>query len=248
MDRFSLEQSIHRILAATTVEEVWEHVLDRINAAGFKNALYGFTRFHTPSGFGNENDHLILTNFDADYLNGYLDEGRWKHAPMVRWSVENSGACPWSWIEENMDSMSQKELDVIAFNQKMGVTAGFTLAFPHAIKRTKGALGMAMAPGSTQEQANEIWEKYGARIELIAGVAHLKLLSMPLPKRLLTNRQREVLEWIGDGKTVADTAEILGLNKATVEKHLRLAREALGVETTAQAVLKASFHNQMFTF
>ncbi|MFO7771946.1 MAG: LuxR family transcriptional regulator, partial [Roseovarius gahaiensis] len=32
----------------------------------------------------------------------------------------------------------------------------------------------------------------------------------------------------------------------TVEKHLRLARQALGVETTAQAVLKAALQNQMF--
>jgi LuxR family transcriptional regulator len=33
---------------------------------------------------------------------------------------------------------------------------------------------------------------------------------------------------------------------ATVEKHLRGARDALGVETTAQAVRKASVLNQIF--
>ncbi|MFV0358632.1 MAG: LuxR family transcriptional regulator, partial [Tropicimonas sp.] len=36
------------------------------------------------------------------------------------------------------------------------------------------------------------------------------------------------------------------LTPATIEKHLRLAREALDVMTTAQAVLKASFLNQIF--
>ena len=41
-------------------------------------------------------------------------------------------------------------------------------------------------------------------------------------------------------------AVLMGLTPATIEKHLRLAREALSVETTAQAVLKASFQNQMF--
>ncbi|CRL11354.1 hypothetical protein NIT7321_02209 [Phaeobacter italicus] len=39
----------------------------------------------------------------------------------------------------------------------------------------------------------------------------------------------------------------MGLTTATVEKHLRLAREALSVETTAHAVLKAALHNQMYT-
>jgi len=38
----------------------------------------------------------------------------------------------------------------------------------------------------------------------------------------------------------------MGLTPATVEKHLRLARDNLNVETTAQAVLKAALQNQMF--
>jgi len=62
----------------------------------------------------------------------------------------------------------------------------------------------------------------------------------------LTKRQREVLQWVGDGKTTQDIAILLDLTSATIEKHLRLAREALDVETTAQAVLKAAFLNQMF--
>ena len=62
----------------------------------------------------------------------------------------------------------------------------------------------------------------------------------------LTKRQREMLQWVGDGKTTQDIALLIVLTPATVEKHLRLAREALDVETTAQAVLKAAFYNQMF--
>jgi DNA-binding CsgD family transcriptional regulator len=79
-------------------------------------------------------------------------------------------------------------------------------------------------------------------------VFHLKLLTLPYSgSRQLTQRQREVLQWVGDGKTAQDIGLLMGLTAATVEKHLRLAREALDVETTAQAVLKAAFYNQMFT-
>ena len=52
--------------------------------------------------------------------------------------------------------------------------------------------------------------------------------------------------WVGDGKTTQDIALLMGLTPATVEKHLRLARDNLNVETTAQAVLKAALQNQMF--
>ena len=79
-------------------------------------------------------------------------------------------------------------------------------------------------------------------------VFHLKQLTLACSgARELTQRQREVLQWVGDGKTAQDIALLMGLTAATVEKHLRLAREALDVETTAQAVLKAAFYNQMFT-
>ncbi len=79
-------------------------------------------------------------------------------------------------------------------------------------------------------------------------VAHLKILSLPYvgPTRNLTKRQLEALHWVGDGKTTADIALLMGLTPATVEKHLRLARDVLNVETTAQAVLKAALHKQMF--
>jgi DNA-binding CsgD family transcriptional regulator len=79
-------------------------------------------------------------------------------------------------------------------------------------------------------------------IQIINHVAHLCILQLPAAgqRRLLTARQSEVLELVADGKTMQDIAILLERNVATVEKHLRGARDALGVETTAQAVRKAS--------
>jgi LuxR family transcriptional regulator len=62
----------------------------------------------------------------------------------------------------------------------------------------------------------------------------------------LSSRQKEVLEAVGDGKPATEIAVLLGISVAMVEKHLRLARESLGVDTTAQALLKAAFLNQVY--
>jgi LuxR family transcriptional regulator len=62
----------------------------------------------------------------------------------------------------------------------------------------------------------------------------------------LTQRQRETLEWVADGKTMQDVGLLMGVSPAMVEKHLRLARDALDVETTAQAVAKAALLNMIF--
>ena len=41
------------------------------------------------------------------------------------------------------------------------------------------------------------------------------------------------------GKTMQDIATIMGLSVGTIEKHLRMARDALDAKTTAHAVQKA---------
>ena len=101
----------------------------------------------------------------------------------------------------------------------------------------------------TQDDIDAVWDEHGDDILLINNILHLKIMTLPQSSssaRSLTKRQREALEWVGDGKTMQDTAVLMGLTAATVEKHLRLAREALAVETTAQAVMKLAFSNQMF--
>lgn len=138
-------------------------------------------------------------------------------------------------------------MEVVAFNKAHGITAGYTISFASLSPRRKGAVGLAAKPHLSQDDVDEIWDEFHQEIIALNNILHLKVLALPYGvRRRLTTRQREVLEWIGDGKSVQDTAILLGLTPATVEKHLRLARQALNVDTTARAVLKASLHNQMY--
>jgi DNA-binding CsgD family transcriptional regulator len=68
--------------------------------------------------------------------------------------------------------------------------------------------------------------------------------AMPLLQDFgLTQREREVLEWLAKGKTNRDIADILGLSPRTVDKHLEHIYIKLGVETrTAAAALLHSPH------
>ncbi|MFC7338962.1 response regulator transcription factor [Haloferula chungangensis] len=53
---------------------------------------------------------------------------------------------------------------------------------------------------------------------------------------LLTKRQREIMNWISQGKTSAETATILDISPRTVEKHLEAIFQRLGVENRIAAV------------
>ena len=193
---------------------------------------------------------MLLTNHSRDYMDAFIGEGLFFHAPMVRWALENDGACSWKVLGEmfKTGALTPQELKVFEFNQAQQVTAGYSISFKAISPRTKGAIALTARAGMTQAEVDAVWADHGEDILALNNLAHLRILSLPYtaPGRTLTKRQQEVLSWVGDGKTIQDIALLLELTPATVEKHLRLAREALSVETTAQAVLKAAFQNRMF--
>jgi LuxR family transcriptional regulator len=229
--------------------DLWKLHTERMATYGFDRIIYGFTRYRTSRSLGDPQDWVILTNHDPSYMKTWTNEGHYFHAPMLRWALDNDGACSWRRMADMAQSgqLTAGEQRVMAFNLSQKVTAGYTISFRAVSERSKGATALTAKVGMTQDEVDAVWAAHGQEIAVANNVAHLKLLTLPYSgARPLTKRQREVLQWVGDGKTTQDIATLLQLTSATVEKHLRLAREALDVETTAQAVLKASFQNQMF--
>ncbi len=235
---------LNSLTSAPTVEALWALHSNRMASYGFDRIIYGFTRYRSGRSLGDPQDWVLLTNHGDSYMEEFLGKGHLYHAPMIRWALANTGACSWNWMKQA--ELSAAEQDVMAFNIGQNVTAGYTVSFLSVTERTKGATALTAKAGMSQDDIDAIWETYGEEITMLNNVMHLKIQTLPYSQRHLTKRQREVLQWVGDGKTTQDIAILLELTAATIEKHLRLAREALDVETTAQAVLKAAFYNQMF--
>ncbi|MEM6760703.1 MAG: autoinducer binding domain-containing protein [Pseudomonadota bacterium] len=245
-----MKSYLHRLANYQSVQDLWEAHTDKMAEYGFDRLIYGFTHYRSGVSLGDPEDFVILTNHDQDYMNVFIGEQHYAHAPMVNWALQNEGACSWKILDDMRDSdlLTDAGQRVLAFNATMGVTAGYTISFKSISARSKGAIALTAKEGVSQNDIDAVWDEHGSDIQLMNNIAHLKILTLPYvsPKRVLTRRQREALQWVGDGKTMQDIALLMGLTSATVEKHLRLAREALAVETTAQAVLKAAFANQMF--
>lgn len=241
--------TLTKITQAQSIEDLWDFFCSVMAQYGIDRVVYGFTRYHTGKSFGDPQDLLILSNLPQSYMEVFVDEGVFSHAPMVEWATNNDGACSWSLMRSmvHKEEMSPQREKVIQLNHKHGITTGYTVSFRSQSARARGAVGLIAQPGMTQDAMDDMWARHGGEIELIATVAHLKLTTLPQTDgRQLTDRQREVLEWVGDGKTTQDIAQIMGLTPATIEKHMRLARESMDVDTTAQAVLKAALQNQMY--
>ncbi|TMV68101.1 LuxR family transcriptional regulator [Thioclava sp. BHET1] len=253
------------MLEAETIDRIWELYLQGIGEFGFVKSMYSYTHFRNVDPDQLE-DVLFLSNHDKDYLDVFLGQGLYKHGPMVRWSLRNIGAQSWRIVHEAYEAgnLSPDERHVYEFNRKMGVSVGFSISFDNMSARAKGSVGIVTPPEVTQDEADALWQKHSRPLYNLSLLMHLKASNLPKPAGYVTNlpqglaapqphvsptltaRQREALEWVAEGKTSQDIAVLMQISTAMVEKHLRLAREVLDVETTSHAVAKATLLNKIF--
>jgi DNA-binding CsgD family transcriptional regulator len=230
--------------------EVWDQAADYFAGLGFARCNYGFTRFHGERSVGDPDDALFLTTCDASYAQFYFRNGFFARTPAFRWAQNNTGACTWTWVRKAFQEgrLSAEEADTVRQNAAMGIVAGISVSFPETSSRARGALGLIADPGITAEDVDALFCKKRDEIMAVANMMHLRIIQLPFAsrRRPLTERQREALEWVADGKTSQDVAMLMNVSAAMVEKHLRLARESLSVDTTTQAVAKAALMNLIF--
>jgi hypothetical protein len=41
---------------------------------------------------------VLLTNHTPEYMKLFIDTGLYREAPMVRWALNNVGACSWGYL------------------------------------------------------------------------------------------------------------------------------------------------------
>jgi DNA-binding CsgD family transcriptional regulator len=249
----SPQQALERacgIAAAVSVEQVWARFTAAVAAFGFERVNYGFTRYRVGLGIGDPLDAMFLSTHALKQVRWFHESGLYLRSADYRWVRENDGACSWGWVHDERVAgrLSAGECEVMDRLGQGRRRAGMTVSFPVGAPRSKGAMGLAGPDGATQAQVDAHWARHEPGLMALCNMAHLRLSQMPLPvlRSALTERQREILEWIADGKSLQDVCTLTELSMSAVDKHLRRARDRLAVDTTAQAVAKVSFLNQLF--
>ena len=250
MTRSTVLELLGQIAQSSTIDETWEIATGHFSTLGFARANYGFTRFRHLKTIGDPDDALFLSTMNQAYARRYFESGLFSRSPVFRWAERNSGLRSWKWVHEAWTSgkLAPEEAEIVRQNDALGIRAGLTVSFPEASTRAKGALGLIADAGMSHDDVEEIVADRCDEICAIAHMMHLRIVQLPqlTRSRSLSPRQREALEWVADGKTTQDVALLMGVSPAMVEKHLRLARDALAVETTAQAVAKGALLNMIF--
>ncbi|MBM2576515.1 LuxR family transcriptional regulator [Jannaschia sp. Os4] len=236
------------VMAAETIEAAWDIHAARMAGYGFDKLLYAATKFRDGSNLGHLEDALVLTTHDEAFTRAYVQGGMFRHAPLVRWSIDNVGILSFSTILEKAKAgeYGPEEQRILAFNAQHGVRHGFGVAFARPTFRHGAGIGLGTT-SMDQAEVDALLAEHGDDLLLANNTLHLAVSALPR-RGLLTARQREALRYVAEGKAARDVSTLMGVSVSMVEKHLRDGRERLNVETTAQAVAKAALQNQVLWY
>ncbi|MEW6583391.1 MAG: LuxR family transcriptional regulator [Actinomycetota bacterium] len=108
----------------------------------------------------------------------------------------------------------------------------------HADDAAAALLAVIAGAGLVAEVATADGELVARLCDDLRRFGHVEVLTPESPRRpALTRLQRDLLRMIAEGTTLGSAASALGLPRRTADRRLAEARAALGVATTAQAVV-----------
>lgn len=221
-------------LHSAHTEDDFRRVAERTaHALGFRWFAYFGPRANGPK---------LISSYPKSWTSHYFREGYDNIDPVLQEPRNTSRMFLWDGREaRSAKSAKERRLfdDALSFNIRTGLTvripasqnqfAAFTLAVDDR------SLGLDRFIETSQDMLETIALNYHAHVSARIGRASSGG-GMGSP---LTQRERQCLAWISDGKTMQDIAELLGVSSRGVKFHLDNARRNLAALTLSHAVALA---------
>ena len=197
-------------------------------------------------------DHALFRRCMVDYLNAIDDI-----------EVIGEAASP----EQGYDLALEKNPDIILLDLDLGGRSGMNLA-ERILKKNPDAMVVILSAYKEEDQIARAMQ-IGARGYLVKDIAPDEMVTelrkimdgeMIYPQNFLLNqarsnvtgkasrpglpgditpREREVLQWVSEGRTDKEIATLLSVSEHTIKNHMKSIRKKLGSSNRIQASMKA---------
>ena len=221
-----------RLAAARTEEDLLSVLAQATRELGFEYCALGM---RLPLPLSNPRV-VMLGNYPSAWSERYASAGYLEVDPTVAHALASTS--PVLWSDEVFVNASALWEDVRGHDLRVGwaqpvhdlkgVASLLTLARSHE----------AVSPLEVGDKAAEITWLAQAAHETLAAVLAARPDNAGSIK--LSQREVDVLRWAGDGKTAADTSDILGIAERTVIFHIDNALRKLGAANKTAGVVKAA--------
>ena len=183
----------------------------------------------------------ILTSYPVAWVRRYLEADYQKVDPVVRRAHLDNDLFGWAVTSASSRKDCRQRCfrnDAMAFGISTGVTVPIKCGFGRVAAFTMASSG---------ESQRAAVEEVALLVRVAAMYFHARCSCMDVTRRLpsdrqLTQRERLCLAWAAQGKTVTDTALLMGIAPRTVSFHLDNSRAKLNCSTIAHCVAEAFRH------
>lgn len=233
----------------TTVETAFQEFIDGIHTANNESHFrrvaartaeqLGF-RWFAYLGF-TDAAPVLISSYPRAWTTHYFAERYEQVDPVVETSRRERGVFRWSRSQSTSPlGRAQRRLfdDASSFGIRSGVTVPVTTGFGRFAAFTLATDQEGPSLDASVAEATDLIQliglNYHAHVE-----AKIALPPANSPSPALSQRELECLAWSARGKTMEDTAAIIGVKPRTVLFHLENARRRLNATTLAHAVALA---------
>jgi DNA-binding CsgD family transcriptional regulator len=236
IDAITLLEIIHKGLSCKTEEDftVLFPKIQELFAFDFAGVLLG----HHDNGNSLVITHGVNISFHEEWLREYLSKNYFYSDVATKETFRTSKLKHWSYL--TMDYVNKVPKEIVSLNMDFGVKE----AYFHG-----GSTAAAWINGSTFCFASPLMKQDNrtiAILEFLTPHLHLALSNIFNNKNsnindsILTNREKEVLNWLKQGKSSWDISVILGISERTVNFHVHNIMQKLEAVNRTQAIAVAT--------
>ena len=204
------------------------------NALGFHH--YAISRITRPRSlaYAQTRLELISSHYPGAWVRHYICHDYASSDPVHRAALTRT--VPFRW--QDITELRPLERRILDEAQDAGLVAGLSVP----IHQPDGSIVLFNFSGSAHavDAALQTRSAYCVGTLFHLELGRLERLPPHKSAHYLSDRQIECLEWVARGKTSRDIRLIVGIAHHTVDHHLKLAMERLGVHSRTAAAVKAS--------
>lgn len=226
---------VAEIGAVTSLETLQKTAVKGFAPLGFAS----FIGFDSVASDGTPAVNILFGKEHGKWEPHYLASDLQQHDPIIK--ATKTALEPFFWS----DALIGKELDpnekrVMDEASEFGLDNGFVTP----MHNPDGSITAVLLTGAKIDARDPDLRSASHLLSLYFGTMGRRLHRTGVRRAMvrLTQRQRDCLMWVREGKSSTDIGDILGLSSRTVDEHVALACAKLGVRTRTQAVVEASMH------
>ncbi|HSA62892.1 MAG TPA: LuxR family transcriptional regulator [Nitrospiraceae bacterium] len=233
-------EALHYTTEAENTADVKDALSRFQNLFPFTRVIGGLARL-SPQGAFEGFTNVINVSYPEEWIRLYWQNGYFEVDPVFQTALQKPGTQHWQTTYRAASSVKQQEF--MAAAREFGLADGITTGSADPACRVATFCSFASADSIDATRYVPLVEYFGYHVHLaLLRTAPKNPQSMDRCVKQLTLRELTILNWVKNGKTNWEIAQIMGVTERTIRFHVESIFSKLDVTSRSQAVATAIEH------